>query len=84
MMFENMVREWFGTVQSSYNAFIKGLLEFKVYNPRREKSLEETVAAARAQIEEKQYAAQLTEKGIPKERIHIYGLAFRGKEVLIG
>ena len=60
------------------------LLEFKVFNKRRESSLEETVQAALRQIEEKQYAAQLTAHGIPAERIRSYGIAFEGKKVLIG
>ena len=33
------------------------ILEFKIRNRRREESLEDTVASAFAQIEEKQYAA---------------------------
>ncbi|MCX4342780.1 MAG: PD-(D/E)XK nuclease domain-containing protein, partial [Kineothrix sp.] len=60
------------------------VIEFKVYNPRRDKSLEDTVLAALAQIEEKKYAQTLMAKGIPGERIRKYGFAFEGKEVLIG
>ena len=60
------------------------ILEFKVYNSNKEKNLEETVAAALKQIEEKQYEATLTAKGILKEQIKKYGFAFEGKKVLIG
>lgn len=60
------------------------VIEFKVYNPRRDKSLEDTVLAALAQIEEKKYVQMLIAKGIPGERIRKYGFAFEGKEVLIG
>lgn len=60
------------------------ILEFKVHNPRKEASMEETVQAALDQIEEKQYEAALLENGIAKERIHKYGFAFEGKQVLIG
>ena len=60
------------------------IVEFKVFNPRHEKSLDETVAAAKAQIAEKRYAAGLETRGIPQDRIRIYGFAFKGKQVLIG
>ena len=60
------------------------ILEFKVFNGRKENSLEDTVKAAYRQIEEKQYAADLEARGIPREHIRKYGFAFKGKEVLIG
>ena len=65
----------------SKEAFI---LEFKVYNPKKEDSLEETVENALIQIEEKQYETNLSAKGIPIDNIKKYGFAFKGKKVLIG
>ena len=59
------------------------IIEFKVINPRKENSLEETVKAALKQIEEKNYDAELIKKGVNKDNIHYYGFAFKGKEVLI-
>lgn len=60
------------------------ILEFKVFNRRKENSLEDTVQGALRQIEEKQYETELVARGIPKEKIHKYGFAFEGKKVLIG
>lgn len=60
------------------------LLEFKVRDPGKEKSLEETVQNALAQIESRDYASGLREKGIPDGRIRKYGFAFEGKTVRIG
>lgn len=60
------------------------ILEFKVFNPKREASLEETVEAALRQIEDKKYEADLAARGFGKGRIKKYGFAFEGKKVLIG
>ena len=60
------------------------IIEFKVYNSRREKNLEETLQNALGQIEDKKYEAGLLSRGIPAERIRKYGFAFDGKTVLIG
>ena len=60
------------------------VIEFKVRSKIKEISLEETVAAAHKQIEEKKYDEEILNLGIEKERIRHYGFAFEGKKVLIG
>ena len=59
------------------------VIEFKVINPKKETTLEDTVEAALEQIEEKKYDVELIKRGVKKENIHHYGFAFKGKEVLI-
>ena len=60
------------------------VIEFKVINPKKEKTLEETVEAALKQIEDKGYDEELVKRGVKRENIHHYGFAFKGKNVLIG
>ena len=59
------------------------IIEFKVQDDE-EKALSDTVQDALKQIKTKNYQATLIAKGIPEDRIHKYGFAFCGKEVLIG
>ncbi len=60
------------------------IIEFKIQDPEDEKNLSQTVEAALQQIDAKNYAVDLLDKGIPAERIRKYGFAFCGKTVLIG
>ena len=59
------------------------VIEFKVINPKKETTLEDTVEAALEQIEEKKYVTDLVTAGINEERIYKLGFAFAGKEVLV-
>ena len=69
-------------LDKSQKAFI---FEFKVLDPDEdEKTLEDTLVNARAQIEEKKYETELILSGYSPEQIRKYGFAFRGKECLIG
>ena len=58
------------------------ILEFKVQESD-EKCLEDTVQRALRQIVDRNYCAGLEAKGIHRKRTRIYGVAFRGKEVLL-
>ena len=60
------------------------ILEFKVHDKEDEQTLQDTVASAKKQIEDKNYQAELINLGIPPEQIRKYGFAFEGKRVLIG
>ena len=60
------------------------IIEFKVFNSKKEKTLEDTVQSALSQIEEKKYDAELIKRGFVKKQIRKYGFAFQGKKVLIG
>ena len=59
------------------------ILEFKVKETE-EKTLQETVQKALAQIEIKKYDAELKERESQKKESGIMDFAFEGKKVLIG
>ncbi len=60
------------------------IMEFKVFDPKRDGSLEGAVENALDQIRQKRYETELVSRGISRERIRIYGFVFEGKKVLIG
>ena len=60
------------------------IIEFKVRSVAKETDLEAAIQAAKKQIEEKNYDAELFARGFKKEEILHYGFAFEGKKVLIG
>lgn len=60
------------------------ILEFKVFNPGKETSLNDTIRAALKQIDDKKYGEVLEERGILPEKIRKYGFGFEGKTILIG
>lgn len=60
------------------------ILEFKVIDKEEEGSLQDTVNAAIGQILDREYAAALESRGVPRKNIRVYGFAFEGRKVLIG
>lgn len=60
------------------------IIEFKVRDEKKEETLNDTVRSALDQIAGKGYERELLKIDLTSERIHMYGFAFEGKEVLIG
>ena len=71
---QNPEHEYAGMLLDKEDAGI--ILEFKIFNPQKEQSMEETVQAALQQIQDKKYEQTLVEQGIPAKRIRKYGFAF--------
>ena len=67
-------------LQDGQEAF---LMEFKVHDDTKEKSLQETAQNALRQIEDRKYETDLLAAGIQKEQICKLGIAFAGKDVLV-
>lgn len=67
-------------LQPDLDAFI---MEFKVYDTRKEDCIEQTAKCALKQIEDRKYEADLLAAGIPRARIYKLGFAFQGKDVLV-
>ena len=67
-------------LQPDMDAFI---MEFKVYDARKEDCIEQTASRALEQIEDRLYEADLLAAGISRARIYKLGFAFQGKEVLV-
>lgn len=76
--FRGLFNSTFKTNPYIHRGLITGIKSYK------EKTLADTVANAHAQIEERQYEAELIADGFAPERIRKYGFAFRRKECLIG
>lgn len=59
------------------------IIEFKVFDEKKEKSLKDSAIAALKQIEDMKYDTELINAGVQAKQIRKYGIAFKGKEVLI-
>ena len=65
------------------NDGIAYILEFKVFDPDEEGSLEETADAGLKQISDREYKTELLACGFRSENIRSYSFAFEGKRVLV-
>lgn len=59
------------------------IIEFKVFDRKKDKTLEGSAKNALKQIEKMKYDTELIARGVPKQRIRHYGFAFDGQAVLI-
>ena len=59
------------------------ILEFKVLNEHREKTVQETAENALKQIRTRNYEADLLAYGIPADHIYKLGFGFLGKKVWV-
>lgn len=60
------------------------IMEFKVFDSKKDITLERAVENALEQIDKMKYDRELISRGISKDRIRHYGFAFDGQKVLIG
>lgn len=59
------------------------IIEFKTFDPKEEKTLDDTADRALTQIKEKNYDAEVISSGISRDRILHYGMGFSGKKVAV-
>ncbi|MBQ7618048.1 MAG: PD-(D/E)XK nuclease domain-containing protein, partial [Desulfovibrio sp.] len=59
------------------------VLEFKNFDPKKERKIEKTCTNALRQIKEKNYITELLDHNVDEGNIFVYGFAFNGKNVLI-
>ena len=79
----DFIREWWENADKVNMSMIE--FKFKVLDPDEDEvTLEDTIASAHRQMNEKQYEAELITRGFAPQQMRKYGFAFRGKECLIG
>lgn len=59
------------------------IMEFKLFDPDKEDTLEDTARRALRQVEDRNYAARLLDQGFRGEEILEYGFGFSGKKVAV-